>query len=293
MKKDIINTNVDFEENIQNKIYAIRGINVMFDKDLANLYGVKSIRLREQVKRNIARFPEDFMFQLNDEETVLMVSQNAIPSKQSLGGSKPYVFTEQGVSMLSAVLKSDYAVEMSVKIIRAFVEMRYFLLKNASIFQRLDNIEHKILEYDKNFNKVFKAIENKKIKPSQGIFYNGQIYDAYAFANDLLKSAKKDIVLIDNYIDDTVLTLFSKYPNIKYALVTKNISKQLKLDIEKYTQQYDNLTIKISNQFHDRFLLIDNEEAYHIGASLKDLGKKVFAFNKMNIQLLMDKIDEQ
>jgi hypothetical protein len=274
------------EQNIKNKIYTIRGMQVILDRDLAEFYGVKPIRLREQVKRNIKRFPDDFMFQLKEEEIEIMVSQNAIPSKQHLGGAKPYVFTEQGVSMLSAVLKTEFAVNMSIIIIRAFVNMKRFLLSNASIFQRLDNIEYKLLKHDENFDKVFKAIESKDIKPIQGIFYDGQIYDAYVFVNDLLKSAKKEVTLIDNYIDDSILTLFSKYPDIGFTIITKSISEQLKLDIKKYNSQYNNLTIKTSNKFHDRFLIIDNKETYHVGASLKDLGKKVFGFSKIDVKLL-------
>ena len=270
------------EQNIKNKIYTIRGVQVMLDRDLAELYGVKPIRLREQVKRNIKRFPEDFMLQLNDEEIDFMVSQNAIPSKQHLGGAKPYVFTEQGVSMLSAVLKTELAIEMSIKIVRAFVNMRKFLLSNASIFQRLDNIEHKLLKHDENFKKIFNAIEDKSIKPKQGIFFNGQIFDAYKFINELIKSAKKSIILIDNYIDEITLTLFSKIPNIKVTIYTKNISKQLELDLKKYNQQYKNIELKEFKNSHDRFLIIDDIEIYHIGASLKDLGKKWFAFSKFN-----------
>ena len=270
------------EQNIKNKIYTIRGVQVMLDRDLAELYGVKPIRLREQVKRNIKRFPEDFMLQLNDEEIDFMVSQNAIPSKQHLGGAKPYVFTEQGVSMLSAVLKTELAIEMSIKIVRAFVNMRKFLLSNASIFQRLDNIEHKLLKHDENFKKIFNAIEDKSIKPSQGIFFNGQIFDAYKFINELIKSAKKSIILIDNYIDEITLTLFSKIPNIKVTIYTKNISKQLELDLKKYNQQYKNIELKEFKNSHDRFLIIDDIEIYHIGASLKDLGKKWFAFSKFD-----------
>ena len=270
------------EQNIKNKIYTIRGVQVMLDRDLAELYGVKPIRLREQVKRNIKRFPEDFMLQLNDEEIDFMVSQNAIPSKQHLGGAKPYVFTEQGVSMLSAVLKTELAIEMSIKIVRAFVNMRKFLLSNASIFQRLDNIEHKLLKHDENFKKIFNAIEDKSIKPKQGIFFNGQIFDAYKFINELIKSAKKSIILIDNYIDETTLTLFSKIPNIKVTIYTKNISKQLELDLKKYNQQYKNIELKEFKNSHDRFLIIDDIEIYHIGASLKDLGKKWFAFSKFD-----------
>jgi hypothetical protein len=269
------------EQNIQNKIYTIRNLQVMLDKDIAVLYGVKPIRLREQVKRNIDRFPEDFMFVLNDSEVDFMVSQNAIPSKQHLGGSSPLVFTEQGVSMLASVLKTDSAVNMSIKIIRAFVTMRKFIAQNTGIFQRLENIEMKLLKHDDHFSKIFEALESKEIQPSQGIFFEGQIYDAYAFVSDLIKRARQSIILLDNYIDDTVLTLFSKNPNITITIYTKTISKQLALDVQKYKAQYNNLTIKEFDLSHDRFLLIDNE-VYYIGASLKDLGKKWFAFSKMD-----------
>ena len=191
------------EKNIQSKIYTVRDIQVMLDRDLAILYGVKPIRLREQVKRNQKRFPEDFMFQLDDDEIDFMVSQNAIPSKQHLGGSKPYVFTEQGVSMLSAVLKTDFAIEMSVKIVRAFVQMKKFLLENVNLFQKIEQIEKRQIIYetrtDEKIDKLFEALENKNIKPTQGIFFNGQIFDAYAFVADLIKSAKNSIILIDNY----------------------------------------------------------------------------------------------
>jgi len=190
----IINSN-----ELQSKIFTIRGLQVMMDRDLAELYGVKAIRLREQVKRNIGRFPDDFMFQLTLNEVEFMVSQNAIPSKQHLGGSLPYVFTEAGVSMLASILKSETAVNMSVQIIRAFVGMRKFISNNAAIFQRLDNIEQKQYLTDTKLDKVFEAIEAKDIKPAQGIFFDGQVFDAYVFVADLIKSAKKSIVLIDNY----------------------------------------------------------------------------------------------
>ena len=290
------------EENIQNKIYTIRGVQVILDEDLAKLYQVETKTFNQAVKRNIARFPEHFRFQLTKEEYEYILRSQIVTLKENLNKDMrgrhrkylPYVFTEQGVSMLSAVLKSDIAIEVSIKIIDAFVNMRRFLLSNVSIFQRLDNIEYKLLKHDENFDKVFKAIESKDIKPIQGIFYDGQIYDAYVFINDLLKSAKKEVILIDNYIDDTVLTLFSKYPRLKYIIIinNKNLSKQLKLDIGKYNSQYSNLTIKTSNKFHDRFLIIDNQEAYHIGASLKDLGKRVFGFNKIDIGLLKDILEQ-
>lgn len=187
--------------------------------------------------------------------------------------------------MLRAVLKSDTAIQTSIKIINSFVQMRKFLLNNASIFQRFSQIEQKLLIHEDNFEKIFKAIEQKQIKQTQGIFYDGQIYDSYSFISDLLRSAKDEIILIDNYIDDTVLTLFSKIPNIKITIYTNIISKQLKLDFEKYSKQYDNITLKTFKNSHDRFIILDKKDIYHIGASLKDLGKKWFAFSKMNLDI--------
>lgn len=172
---------------------------------------------------------------------------------------------------------------MSIKIIDSFVNMRRFVQANAGLFQRVENLEQKIFSHDENFNELFKALENKQKIPTQGIFYNGQIYDAYAFINDLLKLAKKDVTLIDNYIDHTTFTLCSKYQNINFTIYTNSINKQLKLDYEKYTKQYKNVELKETKNFHDRFLFIDNSEIYHLGASLKDLGNKIFAFSKLNI----------
>ncbi|WP_421716652.1 ORF6N domain-containing protein [Arcobacter arenosus] len=272
------------DEDIKNKIYTIRDIQVILDRDLAVLYQVKAIRLREQVKRNIDRFPEDFMFQLTDKEVEVMVSQNAIPSKQLLGGSLPYAFTEQGVSMLSAVLKSKTAIKTSVEIIRTFVNMRKFISNNALIFERLDSLENKQLNTDKKIKTILNAIEDKSIKPKQGIFYDGQMFDAYTFVSDLIRSAKSKIILIDNYVDDSVLTLFSKNQNIDVIMYTKNISKQLNLDLKKYNSQYKKIEIKKFENSHDRFLIVDEKELFHLGASLKDLGKKWFAFSKMDLK---------
>jgi hypothetical protein len=256
----------------------------MLDRDLAKLYQVETRRINEQVKRNMERFPDDFMFRLTKDELEDWKSQNATSNSIKMGIRKmPLAFTEQGVYMLATVLKSDVATQVTLSIMRTFTKLKSFLTQNSHLFDRFERIEYRLSIHDENFNKVFNAIENKNINPTQGIFHNGQIFDAYIFINDLLKSAKQDIVLIDNYIDDTVLTLFSKYEKLHFTIVTKSVSKQLKLDISKYNQQYSNLNIKISNKFHDRFLLIDNKEAYHLGASLKDLGKKVFGFSKMNI----------
>jgi len=271
--------------NIQKKIFTIRGKQVMLDRDLAKLYDVETRVLKQAVKRNIERFPVDFMFKLNENEINYMVSQSVIPSKQLLGGAIPYVFTEQGVSMLSAVLKSDKAINVSIKVIRAFVEMKKFIVNNAALFQRLDKIELKQTETDQKFEQIFKALEDKSVKPKQKIFYDSQIFDAYTFVSDLICSAKISVILIDNYIDDTVLTLFTKRnKNVTAKIYTKTINKQLALDLKKHNSQYPEIKIKELKKAHDRFLIIDEKTIYHFGASLKDLGKKLFAFSKFDVQ---------
>ncbi len=270
-------------QQIQNRIFTLRGVQVMLDRDLAELYRVETRALKQAVKRNENRFPEDFMFVLDNKEVDLLVSQSVIPSKKHLGGAKPFVFTEQGVATLSSVLTSDRATEINIIIMRAFVRMRKFITSNAAIFQRLDNIEQKQLITDGKLHEVFKALEAREIKPKQGIFFDGQIFDAYVFVADLIKSANESIVLIDNYIDETVLTLLAKRKkNTSATIYTKNISKQLQLDLKKHNQQYPPIKIKILKQAHDRFLILDDKTVYHIGASLKDLGKKWFAFSKMD-----------
>ena len=267
--------------NIQHQIYTIRGLQVMLDRDLAIIYGVKSTRLREQVKRNVRRFPSDFMFQLNESEIDSMVSQNAIPSRKQLGGTAPWVFTEQGVANLSSVLNSEQAIEANIAIMRAFVEMRKFILNNAQLFQRIESVENQQIETDKRIDQILNALDSGTIKPKQGIFYDGQIFDAYLFVSDLIKSAKHSLVLIDNYVDESVLSLFSKRNiNVSTTIYTKNINQKLKLDLEKFNAQYEVIEIKEFNQSHDRFLIIDNTDIYHFGASLKDLAKKWFAFSR-------------
>ncbi len=204
----------------------------------------------------------------------------------------PYAFTEQGVSMLSGILKSKVAIEVSVNIIRTFINMRKLISSNSMLFQKFEYIEQKLIQYDEKFAKVFEAIEQKEIKPSFGIFYDGQMFDAYIFISDLIRGAKSKIVLIDNYIDDSVLTFFSKNQDVDVTIYTHTVSKQLKLDIEKYNSQYKAITIKSFKDSHDRFMIIDDNEVYHIGASLKDLGKKWFAFSKIGIEPLdiLDKL---
>lgn len=288
--------------NIQSMIFTIRGVQVMVDSDLAKVYDVEIRRLNEQVKRNIERFPESFRFQLTEEEFENLRSQIATSSSTEplrsqiatleTGRGKhrkylPYVFTEQGVSMLSAVLRSDTAVKVSIQIINAFVEMRKFIQHNASVFARLDSVERRQLtfesETEKNFEKVFQALEAGE-PPKQGIFYNGQVYDAYSFVADLIRKATKSLTLVDNYVHDSVLTLLSKRKKgVTATIHTKTISKQLALDLKKHNAQYPPITIETFKDAHDRFLIIDEKEIFHIGASLKDLGKKWFAFSKFEV----------
>ncbi len=272
--------------NIKNMIFTYRNLQVMVDRDLAHLYGVTTKVLNQAVKRNIERFPKEFRFQLTVAEKNELVTNCDRFARLKHSSVNPYVFTEQGVAMLSAVLRSETAVKVSIQIIKAFVEMKKFISNNAAIFQRLEKVEIKQIKTDKKIDKIFKALQNKNIKPKQGIFYNGQIFDAYKFAANLIKSAKKSITLIDNYVDESVLILFSKNQNVNVRIFTKNISEQLKLDLEKYNSQYKSIEIIRFNKAHDRFIIIDDNEIYHFGASLKDLGKKWFAFSKFDIKAL-------
>ncbi len=286
-------------ENIQSRIYSIRGFYVMLDEDLAFLYNVETRALNQAVKRNKGRFPERFCFKLTPNEYELLRSQIVILEKDDALTSQnvtlesrqgkhrkylPYAFTEQGVAMLSAVLKTDTAVEMSVKIIDAFVAMRRFILANAQVFQRLDTLELKQLETDQKIDKVIKVLESREIQPKQGIFYDGQIFDAHIFVSDLFKSAEKSIIIIDNYLDDSVLTLLTKRKkDVKVVLYTKNPSKALIQDVQKCNEQYPLVELRDFQSAHDRFIILDEADLYHFGASLKDLGKKWFAFSKMDI----------
>jgi len=274
-------------DSIKSQIYTIRGKQVMMDKDLAVLYGVETKVLNQAVKRNIERFPESFSFLLKEREMENLRSQ-FVTSSLGYGGRRyaVRVFDEQGVAMLSAVLRSETAIKTSIRIMTAFVEMRKFLRDNSEVLVRLDNVERKyvILQHETNqrFEQVFNALQNPDVKPKQGIFYDGQVFDAYVFVADLIRGAKHSIVLIDNYVDDTVLSMFTKRANgVSLTIYTKDISKQLLLDKKKHDQQYEPVTIKQFRNAHDRFLIIDGTEVYHIGASLKDLGNKWFAFSKI------------
>lgn len=272
--------------DIQSMIKTIRGQQVMLDRDLATLYGVENRVLNQAVKRNSERFPEDFMFQLNKAEDDDLKSQNVT---SSWGGRRKlaYAFTEQGIAMLSSVLRSPMAVDVNIRIMRAFVAMRRFIISNAQLFQRLETIEYHQLEMkqhqeqtDKRIDEVFKRLD-AKVLPTQGIFYDGQVFDAYHFVCDLIRKAKHNIVLIDNYVDDTVLTLLDKRGDgVTATIYTQRISNQFQLDINRHNAQYSPIEIKQFSRAHDRFLLID-DEVFHIGASIKDLGKKWFGFTLM------------
>jgi hypothetical protein len=273
------------ENNIKDKIYTIRNLQVMLDKDLAEIYGVETKRINEAVKNNQDKFSEDFYFELSDIEFENLRS-NFSTANFAKVRTNPKVFTEQGIYMLATILKSKVASQVTVYIIKTFANIRNLISSNISMFERFERIEQRLTVHDEYFDKLFEALEDKTIKPKQGIFYNGEIFDAYIFVNDLIKTAKNEIILLDNYIDETVLTLFSKYVNIKVKIYTHTITKQLKLDFQKYQTQYKNIQLKEFKKSHDRFLIIDKDEIYHLGASLKDLGKKWFAFSKFDINSL-------
>jgi hypothetical protein len=273
--------------NIEQRIFTMRGVQVMLDRDLSILYEVETRALKQAVKRNLARFPTDFMFELTEDEISVLVSQSVIPSRKHLGGAKSLAFTEQGVSSLSSVLTSTRAIEINIEIMRAFVKMRQFLSHNADLFHRLNHIEKRQiageLKTDERFEQVFKALEDKSIKPKQGIFFDGQVFDAYAFVCDLIRAASRRIILIDNYVDESVLLLLAKRKaGVGAQLLTKTISRQLAQDIAKFNAQYPAIEAREFKLAHDRFLIVD-DDIYHIGASLKDLGKKWFAFSRMEI----------
>ena len=286
----------DIEQiRIEPLIHLIREQQVILDRDLALLYGVETRRLNEQVRRNIERFPEDFMFQLTHEEFENWKSQFATSNSIIMGARKrPYAFTESGIAMLSSVLRSPTAIEVNVRIMRTFVAMRHFLASNAQVFQRLSNIEYHQIETDKRIDEVFKRLD-ANTQPQQGIFFDGQVFDAYQFVSDLVRKATKAIALIDNYVDDTVLTLLDKRNNgVSATIYTQHISRQLQLDIDRHNTQYPMIEVKRFGHAHDRFLLID-DEVYLIGASIKDLGKKWFAFTLMHdttAEELINKIQE-
>ena len=275
---------------IQNRILLIRNQQVMIDRDIAELYGVETRILNQAVKRNMERFPDEFCFQLNKDEFEKWKSQFVISNSIKMGLRKrPFAFTEQGVAMLSAVLKSDTAVTASIQIIKAFVAMRRFLLSNAQIFQRLDSLEIHRIESDKRIDELFTRMDRYKIDDTQGIFFQGQIFDAYAKFQSFIAQAQKEIVLIDNYVDITVLErLATKNSDVDVTIYTLPNTRLTAQDIRSFNAQYPTLTVRHTTSMHDRFLIIDNSILYHLGASLKDLGRKCFAFELFDAGFISD-----
>lgn len=278
--------------NIREMIYNMRKTPVMLDSDLAFLYGYEVKRLNEQVRRNITRFPKDFMFQLTREEVEFVKSQNATSRNETLfsgqnGGRRklPYAFTEQGIYMLATVLKGELAEKQSIYIMRAFREMRQFIANNALMFEKISNIELRQLEYqkqaDEKFDQIFEYISNHE-ESNQKIFFEGQIFDAFYIMTELIRQANEEIILIDGYVDVVTLNILAKKKsNVKVTIYTLPNAKLSTQDIENFNNQYRILDVKRTKAFHDRFLIIDNKTGYHIGASIKDAGKKCFGINKI------------
>ena len=272
---------IEQELRIDERIYSVRGMQVMIDRDLAELYEVETKALNQAVKRNIDRFPPSFMFRLEREEFMELVTICDRFEKLKHSSNMPHAFTEQGVAMLSSVLRSPTSVSVSIRIMESFVKLRQFMMKNSYLFQRMNILEMRLAETESKVGSIMKMIDNDKRIPQQGIFFDGQIYDAYSFVAELVRKATKRIVLIDNYIDDTVLTLLSKRAaGVEATIYTGKISKQLQLDIDKHNGQYSPIEVRTFSKAHDRFLIID-DKVYLIGASIKDLGMKWFGFTLM------------
>ena len=303
-----MNTAINYfeQKDIEKRIFTIRNVQVMLDSHLAEMYGVETKNLNRAVKRNENRFPESFRFQLTKEELETIYSQiefstdlrfqNGTSSLEH-GGRRyfPYVFTEQGVAMLSGILRSDMAVQISIRIMTAFVEMRKLISSYSGLFQRMNHVERKQVETDEKFEQVFKALESDTLKKESGIFFDGQVFDAYNFIADLIRSAESSIQLIDNYVNDSVLLLMNKRKKgVVVTIYTKSPSATFKLDVEKYNEQFECIYLKEIENAHDRFLIIDEKSMYHIGASLKDLGKKWFAFSKIDKETIsiLDKLND-
>ena len=277
-------------KEIQSMIYTFRGSQVMIDRDLAYLYNVETKALNQAVKRNINRFPESFRFQISDDEKDELVTNCDRFKTLKHSSLNPYAYTEQGIAMLSAVLRSDVAVEVSIKIMNSFVEMRKFLLSNREMFARLYRVELKQLETDKKLEEVFDYIATTK-EVKQKIFFNGQIYDAFSLMVEIVEKAEKELILIDNYVDVNTLNILSKKKDgVNVLIVTSGNGNLTDKDVAKFNSQYPKLAVKISKDFHDRFFIIDRNEVYHIGASIKDAGKKSFGITKLEEQDLIDSL---
>ena len=288
------------EDGLRSKIHTIRSIQVMLDFDLAKIYGYETKNFNRQVKNNIERFDEDFRFQLTNDEVAELSRCKNFTLNIGRGSNikyNPYAFTEQGIYMLMTVLKGDLAIQQSKKLIRLFKQMKDYIIQNHNILgyneilrlaqqteknsNDIEELKNKMLTKD-NIDEIIRDFSEPILKDY--IFYNGQQFDAYTFISDLVRKAKKEIILIDNYIDDSVLKILNKRANnVTATIYTAHISENLKLDLQKHNSQYQPIDIKVFKDSHDRFLIID-DDVYHIGASLKDLGKKIFAFSKLNFE---------
>lgn len=274
---------------VENLIHLIRGQQVMIDRDLARLYGVETKRLKEQVRRNISRFPEDFMFELTKEECLRSQIATLNAGRGKHLKYMPFAFTEQGVAMLSSVLKSETAIEVNIRIIRAFTAMRSFMMSNAHMFKRLETIEHNYLlvnrhlsEHDRKFEEVLSRLDDKDSEPIEGFFFEGQIFDAYSLVSDLIRKATGRIVLIDNYVDDRVLKVLTKRSEgVRATIYTDPKYSQINNDLRRHNAQYPKIEVRRCSNVHDRFLIID-DTVYFVGGSIKDLGKKIVAFSRMH-----------
>ena len=281
-------------EKLKDKIYTIRGLQVMLDIDLAEIYGYTTKAFNQQVKNNIDRFDEDFRFQLTSEEMNNLRSNFLTANYSQMSRSLPYAFTEQGIYMLMTVLKGELAVSQSKMLIRMFKDMKHFIQNNAHIFVEINNIKNHLLasdihqkETDKKVSEIFTLLDKYNVNDKQGIFFQGQIFDAYAKFESFIAQARQEIILIDNYVDLSILERFAKkQPNASVTIFTDPKTKLTAQDIQKFNAQYPSLTVNHTTKMHDRFLIIDKQNLYHIGASLKDLGKKCFVFELLDTSLI-------
>jgi hypothetical protein len=271
------------KSEIESRIFTFRGMQVMLDSDLAFIFHVDTKRINEQVKRNGSRFPKEFCFQLSNVEWNTMKSQFATSSRKPGGKVKsPWVFTEHGIAMLATRLNSVLASQISVEIVNVFVNVKHSNLDFIKINERLNYLSGREESNAQEISKIWDFIHLEKT-PKTGIFFQNQIFDAYVFSSELISKAKKSIIVIDNYIDETTLLQLSKRnKKVQCIIYTEKITEQLKLDLEKHNAQYPPIEIRTLKNSHDRFLILDEKELYHIGASLKDLGKRWFAFSQMN-----------
>lgn len=269
------------KSEIESRIFNIRGEQVMLDFDLADLYEIPTKSFNQSVQRNSKRFPNDFIFRLNAHEFDELVTNCDRFNNQKHRSTFPLAFTELGISMLSSILKSQTAIDLNILIIRVFVALRKDYYFNKTLLQRVSNVESILFEHQKKFNAL--ETNTNYLQPATGIFFNDQVFDAYVFSSELICKARKSLILIDDYIDETTLLQLSKRnEKCRCTIYTERMSDTLRLDLEKHNSQYQPIEIRILKNAHDRFLILDEKELYHIGASLKDLGKRWFAFSRMD-----------